>query len=228
MSATTESARTAVEDALWAVISTDPKPAAELATAAGISQSKTRKLLNMWAADGSISRHTDETNPHAAARWSIAPTTEPDNDADTSGNGEAPDDAETQSRTSETDASHLDDSAPSPSNIDEIVDNATTSDEPATATATATATDDAGPAGQTGEGSPHPDKLAPGALRGLVEDHLRDHPGQEFTPHQIGKALGGRSSGAVHNALVRLADSGVAEMTTTRPKKFALAPSSQS
>uniref|UniRef100_UPI002458663E hypothetical protein n=1 Tax=Nocardia cyriacigeorgica TaxID=135487 RepID=UPI002458663E len=97
-----------------------------------------------------------------------------------------------------------------------------------TATATATATDDAGPAGQTGEGSPHPDKLAPGALRGLVEDHLRDHPGQEFTPHQIGKALGGRSSGAVHNALVRLADSGVAEMTTTRPKKFALAPSSQS
>ncbi|WP_280274053.1 MULTISPECIES: hypothetical protein [Nocardia] len=226
MSTTTESARTAVEDALWTVISADPKPAAELATAAGISQSKTRKLLNMWAADGSISRHTDETNPHAAARWSIAPTTEPD--TDTSGDGEAPDDAETQPRTPETDASHLDDSTPPPPNIDEIVDNATTSDEPATDTDTDTDTDDAGPAGHTGEGSPHPDKLAPGALRGLVEDHLRDHPGQEFTPHQIGKALGGRSSGAVHNALVRLTDSGVAEMTTTRPKKFALAPSSQS
>ncbi|WP_223274072.1 hypothetical protein, partial [Nocardia cerradoensis] len=80
--------------------------------------------------------------------------------------------------TPETDASHLDDSTPPPPNIDEIVDNATTADEPATDTDT----DDAGPAGHTGEGSPHPDKLAPGALRGLVEDHLRDHPGQEFTP----------------------------------------------
>ncbi|MBF6215767.1 hypothetical protein IU487_32740 [Nocardia puris] len=221
MSTTTESARTAVEDALWAVISTDPKPATELANDAGISQSKTRKLLNMWAADGSISRHTDDTNPHSAARWSIAPT-EPGNNADTSDDDETPDATEAESSAPETDTSHLDDPT-LPPNDTETGDGEAALDTPAT-----DSDDGSGSAGQPIEGSPHPDKLAPGALRGLVEDHLRDHPGQEFTPHQIGKALGGRSSGAVHNALVRLTDTGVAEMTTARPKKFALAPSSQS
>ncbi|MET7769059.1 hypothetical protein [Nocardia sp. NPDC005366] len=65
-------------------------------------------------------------------------------------------------------------------------------------------------------------KLAPGALRGQVEDFLRDHPGQEFSPHQIGKALD-RSSGAVHNALVKLTTGGTARQTSAAPKKFTLA-----
>ncbi len=38
-----------------------------------------------------------------------------------------------------------------------------------------------------------------GALRGLVEEHLRTFPGTAFTPHQIGKVLT-RSAGAVANA----------------------------
>lgn len=66
------------------------------------------------------------------------------------------------------------------------------------------------------------ERLPAGALRGQVEDYLRDNPGKEFSPHQIGKALE-RSSGAVHNALVKLAKDGTANQTSTAPKKFTLA-----
>ncbi|MCP2170090.1 MarR family transcriptional regulator [Goodfellowiella coeruleoviolacea] len=44
-------------------------------------------------------------------------------------------------------------------------------------------------------------RLAPGALRGQVEDFLRERPGEEFGPAAIAKALGGKASGAVNNAL---------------------------
>ena len=67
-------------------------------------------------------------------------------------------------------------------------------------------------------------RLAPGALRGQVEDFLRDHPEDEFSPHEIGKALA-RSSGAVHNALTKLTTVCTARRTSDRPKKFALATS---
>lgn len=65
-------------------------------------------------------------------------------------------------------------------------------------------------------------RLPAGALRGQVEDYLRDNPGKEFSPHQIGKALE-RSSGAVHNALVKLTKDGTARQTSSAPKKFTLA-----
>jgi hypothetical protein len=42
-------------------------------------------------------------------------------------------------------------------------------------------------------------RLASGALRGMVEDYLRDHPSEQFGPTAIAKALGGKSSGAVSN-----------------------------
>lgn len=64
-------------------------------------------------------------------------------------------------------------------------------------------------------------RLAPGALRGMVEDYLRDNPG-EFSPNAIGKALD-RSSGAVHNALEKLVESGYAVRTSDKPKKYSLA-----
>ncbi len=66
------------------------------------------------------------------------------------------------------------------------------------------------------------ERLPAGALRGQVEDYMRDNPGKEFTPHQIGKALE-RSSGAVHNALVTLTKAETARQTSTAPKKFTLA-----
>lgn len=67
-------------------------------------------------------------------------------------------------------------------------------------------------------------RLAPGALHGMVEDYLRDHPDEEFGPTKIGHDLA-RSTGAVGNALERLVASGYAIRTKDRPKRYALAPS---
>ncbi|GAA2693160.1 MULTISPECIES: helix-turn-helix domain-containing protein [Actinosynnema] len=64
-------------------------------------------------------------------------------------------------------------------------------------------------------------RLAPGALRGMVEDHLRDNAG-EFGPTAIGKVLN-RSAGAVHNALEKLVAAGVVTRTSDKPKRYALA-----
>ncbi|GAB3588877.1 hypothetical protein GCM10027445_69910 [Amycolatopsis endophytica] len=83
------------------------------------------------------------------------------------------------------------------------------------------------------ETSPAPDdrqkaeRLAPGALRGMVEDYLRDHPDDEFGPTAIAKALGGKSSGAVSNALDKLVLDGTAMRTKDKPRRFRLAPSEQ-
>lgn len=46
--------------------------------------------------------------------------------------------------------------------------------------------------------------LAPGALAQQVRDYVTTHPGEAFTPGQVAKALGARSSGAVLNVLVKL------------------------
>jgi hypothetical protein len=62
----------------------------------------------------------------------------------------------------------------------------------------------------------------PGALRDLVEEHLRKFPGTAFTPHQVGKVLT-RSAGAVANALDKLVSLGVAQMVTDKPRTYQLA-----
>lgn len=63
-----------------------------------------------------------------------------------------------------------------------------------------------------------------GVLRGKVEDYFREHPGEEFTPGQVAKALGGKSSGAVYNACFALVGKFVIEYTCERPNKFRLHP----
>jgi hypothetical protein len=62
----------------------------------------------------------------------------------------------------------------------------------------------------------------PGALRDLVEGHLRKFPEAAFTPHQVGKVLI-RSAGAVANALDKLVSLGTAEMVTDKPRTYRLA-----
>jgi hypothetical protein len=62
----------------------------------------------------------------------------------------------------------------------------------------------------------------PGALRDLVEEHLRKFPETAFTPHQVGKVLT-RSAGAVANALDKLVSLGVAQMVTDKPRTYRLA-----
>jgi hypothetical protein len=62
----------------------------------------------------------------------------------------------------------------------------------------------------------------PGALRDLVEEHLRKFPETAFTPHQVGKVLT-RSAGAVANALDKLVSLGTAQMVTDKPRTYRLA-----
>jgi hypothetical protein len=62
-------------------------------------------------------------------------------------------------------------------------------------------------------------RLQSGALRGLVEDYLRDHSTDAFGPGAIGKALN-RSAGAVNNALEKLVESGYALQVQGKPKRF--------
>jgi DNA-binding MarR family transcriptional regulator len=59
----------------------------------------------------------------------------------------------------------------------------------------------------------------PGALRDKVLAHLVEHPGKEFTPHEIHKVLD-HSSGAIANALDTLVKHGEAEVATEKPRKF--------
>ena len=62
----------------------------------------------------------------------------------------------------------------------------------------------------------------PGGLRDKILAHLRGHPGQDFTPHEIHKVIS-HSSGAIANALDTLVKLGHAELGSDKPRKFHLA-----
>jgi hypothetical protein len=69
----------------------------------------------------------------------------------------------------------------------------------------------------------HAPATRPGALRDLVEEHLRKFPDTAFTPHQVGKVLT-RSAGAVANALDKLTALGTAELASDKPRSYRLVP----
>lgn len=108
------------------------------------------------------------------------------------------------------------DAAPAPTEVSDPADGA----DGATTDGDATPEDGAEATGEKKA------RLAPGGLRGMVEDYLRDHPGEQFGPTAIANALGGKSSGAVSNALDKLVEVGVAAKTQDKPRRFALAPPS--
>jgi hypothetical protein len=62
-------------------------------------------------------------------------------------------------------------------------------------------------------------RLAKGELAGLVLAHLKANPG-EHSPHELAKALGPRSAGAVGNALDRLTERGEAVRSATAPRRY--------
>ncbi|GAA0626440.1 hypothetical protein GCM10010174_52390 [Kutzneria viridogrisea] len=101
--------------------------------------------------------------------------------------------------------------------------------EPASTEATGPADGSTTPEDATETASDHgkSHRLAPGGLRGMVEDWLRDHPDEQAGPTKIANDLGGKSSGAVSNALDKLVEGGVAVKTQDKPKRFALAPAEQ-
>ncbi|PKV76683.1 hypothetical protein [Nocardia fluminea] len=213
--------------ALWQALETHPgSTSAELAKAARIGIGAARHLLTEWELAGAAWAATDPGKSRAKrVRWTAgaktdqAPASEPDT---TEPAGTAPAEPSTPQPVAPepaTPAAQETPADPTPDTTAETAGAAPTDDEPATvapqppAAADNTATADAE---STAE------RLPAGALRGQVEDFLHENPGKEFTPHQIGKALA-RSSGAVHNALVKLTDGGTARQTSMAPKKFTLA-----
>jgi nitric oxide reductase NorQ protein len=67
-------------------------------------------------------------------------------------------------------------------------------------------------------------KAAPGALRAAVARLLAEHPGESFTVTQAAKLVGGKSGGAVGNALDRLTASGHAARVSEKPRTYTATP----
>ncbi|MGW7381883.1 hypothetical protein [Streptomyces sp. NPDC054794] len=65
-------------------------------------------------------------------------------------------------------------------------------------------------------------RLAPGALRQMVIDHLSAHPGEAFTATGISRVIE-KSSGAIANALDKLVIQNIAEQVNDRPRTYRLA-----
>jgi hypothetical protein len=204
--------RTAAEDKLWAALHAHPaSTTSDVAVHAGIGRSTAGKILAAWATEGSVTRTSGpaQAGRRAADTWTITDTTqdhviEPTitDQWDREITGAAPDtDADT---TGDTGAEEIKASDPD------------TAQQPTTSTtptdADATAPDDKVVPGRTA-------RLGKGALRGMVEDYLTEHLGEQFSPSAIGKALR-HSSGAVANALEKLVADGYAIQTQDKPKRF--------
>jgi MarR family len=69
-------------------------------------------------------------------------------------------------------------------------------------------------------------RLAAGELRRLVLACLADRPGQALSPTTIAKTLGGRSAGAVTNALRILAGQGTVIQAQAKPRRYTITPAS--
>jgi DNA-binding MarR family transcriptional regulator len=194
---------TETEHRLWEALHANPNStAADLSTDAGIGRSTAAKILARWANKGSVSRTPGitEGGRRAADLWSI---TDP----------EAP---SVTSKAVETEHADTENATTAPStDTDETMADGDSPDEVTADAAVPTADDK----DTSEDGQQKMRRLPSGGLRGLVEDWLRDHPGEEFSPNAIGKALG-RSSGAVANALDKLVAAGYAAQTQDKPKRF--------
>jgi hypothetical protein len=215
---TAATVRTDTEDKLWEALHANPNSTAtDLSSVARIGKSTAQKILAKWAVDGSVTRTAGiaEGGRRAADLWAItdgdaalsaaAPVDHDDAPADDDATATAqadPDSPVTPDATDTNDATPAEDDPTEPATTDPsdaVADN-----------------EDSGGGGKA--------RLASGALRGLVEDHLRDHSSEQFGPSAIAKALGGKSSGAVSNALDKLVADGTAVKTNDKPRRFALAP----
>ncbi|WP_263249588.1 helix-turn-helix domain-containing protein [Saccharopolyspora rosea] len=185
--------RTETETRIWDALSSQPQTTAQVVSAAGVGRSTAGKALARWAKAGLINRQDgDEENP--AATWSRMPEQLVSNPAPET-NTAIPDalaQPEPVGNGMPKDPEPDEDGADTEAPMHAIV------------------------------ASAKPERLKPGGLYRLVKDYLREHPGEEFGPSQIGKALN-RSSGAVNNALEKMVTQGAAVKTQDAPKRFALA-----
>ncbi|GAA2975902.1 MarR family transcriptional regulator [Actinokineospora diospyrosa] len=221
--------RTATEDKLWAVLHSNPGTAAvELSTSAGIGKSTAQKILARWAHEGSVTRTAGAAggSGRAADLWTITDTAATDGVALDGGGAKHPvptvGSGDEHVETDEPQENFAPD-APRPGVDTAVVPVETANAEPAVPDSAVTPT----PADAIAARVEKAGRLASGALRGQVEDYLRDHPAQRFSPTEIARTLDGRSGGAVSNALDRLVADGVAVRVQDKPRRFALAPVEQ-
>jgi hypothetical protein len=66
-------------------------------------------------------------------------------------------------------------------------------------------------------------RLAAGQLTQLVADHFAKHPNTPLTPGEVGRALGGRSGGAVRNSADKLTRDGVLVLVKGTPRRYTTA-----
>jgi hypothetical protein len=219
-----------VADRVWGALRANPAATpAELATAARLPRATVTALLTTWLTEGSVTCAAGATS-RAARRWSAltvvpAPTAAPGEPTDPRDDNPATSDHATPDHAADPLVPVADENGAAPLPAD---------------TAPHPGRSGAGPgAGFVAEApigsEPRPvrraaptrnpsgsQRLPGGALRGMVEDHLRDHPGDDWGPVAIGKVLH-RSSGAVANALEILDAQGIAQRTCERPKRYRLA-----
>lgn len=181
--------------ALWAALAAHTgATVADLALAAGISQSTAFKVLVALEKAGHASRHLGGLAgaKRAPDRWQAGPLT-----------------------VKEPGATEQAITAPS----EEVHD---AESEAIVAAEMTPSTEDQAkrqPAAEEAGAADGKDRLGSGKLRDLVLGHLRDHAGEEFTPFVLGKALG-RSSGAIANACDRLLADGAVSETSQKPRRF--------
>jgi hypothetical protein len=192
-----------------------------------------RRAADLWAitnaddtpatADQGHAERGDAESADTAQADPDSPVAPDDTDAATSAEGESTDSVNSEPIDAAADDTQdtADTEASDPAQAEPVADEATESADGGAATAADPTTDGGG---GDDKGDDTAARLAPGALRGMVEDHLRDHPGEQFGPTAIANALGGKSSGAVSNALDKLVADGTAVKTLDKPRRFALAP----
>lgn len=184
---TTVKARTDTEDKLWQALRANPNStAAELSADAGIGRSTAAKILARWANDSNITRSPGiaDDGRRAADLWSITNLDVPSATSD-------PEEAEHAADTDDNTATQPPDT--STETHETTTDGVVTLDAGLETAKPPVHNEDT-----SDEGKANRRRLPPGGLRGMVEDWLRDHVGEEYSPSAIGKALG-RSSGAVAN-----------------------------
>ncbi|PKW18776.1 MarR family transcriptional regulator [Saccharopolyspora spinosa] len=199
-------ARTESQDKVWAALHANPgTTTTDIAEAAGVGRSTAGKILATWAKDGSVTRISGivDGGRRSADCWTMTHT-----DQITPPPGTA--------------SPARDDTTAEPATVDEPSQPQSPNQNDESGAEEQVSAEDAREASGVDASGPiiKGPRLSKGELRGMVEDYLTEHPGEEFSPNTIGTALN-RSSGAVNNALEKLVADGYAVQTQDKPKRFA-------
>lgn len=197
---------TAATRAVWAALTANPgATAAELAGIAGVDRSTANKALSVMEGAGRAVRSGGghEGAKRLPARWQAVSATDAAHEtrppvAGASAPSPEPEQPEPASRPA---AARQDADTEPEAEAPEGAVQAPAGGEHAT-----------GPEGGGG-------RLAPGALREMVVNYLRDRPDQALSPSAIGRALG-RSAGAVANACLKLMEEGQVTQASERPRQY--------